>query len=1450
MKTLGICIGASNISMVLLEREKDGAVRILDTKTRPHEGNPRGTIAGLVDEDLLKGIRRLAVTGRKLRSKLNASSIPEPEAVEHACRHLRSLGQEADVIVSAGGETFIAYKLDREGRITGVFTGNKCASGTGEFFLQQIKRMNLSVDEAVSCADLANPYKVAGRCSVFCKSDCTHALNKGAPKERVVAGLCEMMAVKVSELLKKTDCEKVMVVGGASANTPMIRFLEKEIPGLTVPEQARCFEAMGAALWALERETRPIRSPEELFSEGDSFDQSLPPLGDYLPRVTFKEAIRQEAEEGDICILGLDVGSTTTKAVVLRTRDNAIVADCYLRTNGDPVGASRNCYREIHRQLAAKKVNVEITGLGVTGSGRQIAGLHALTPAVINEIIAHATAAVYFDPEVETIFEIGGQDAKYTCITSRVASDYAMNEACSAGTGSFLEEAARESLYIDTEEIGDIALKSSRPLNFSDQCAAFISSDIKTAIQEGAGVEDLAAGLVYSICLNYNNRVKGNRAVGQKVFMQGGVCYNRAVPAAMAALTGKEIIVPPEPGLMGAFGVALEVKNRQALGLLQPASFNPAELAERGVTYGRPFICAGGREKCDRKCTINMIEIKGKKYPFGGACNKYVNLLRDKKQPDAARLDLVQLRERLVYQKYSRERGVRLLPPNQKRVAVNRSLLTNTLFPLYYNFFTALGFEVLLSEEIDGEGMERRGAEFCFPVEIAHGALMDSIRREPDIYFLPHVGSMPVENGIENSVTCPFVQAEPYYLKASFDELKGKTVLSPVLDFSRGCEEGQDSFIEIGRELGIPESFAGEAFALGVRAQRDFHRECREIGKSFLEELEQDPAGTAIVLFGRPYNAFTKKANMGIPQKFATRGCRIIPYDFLPFEDEEPDESMFWALGQMILKAARFVQRHPRLFATFITNFSCGPDSFIVGFFRGIMGQKPSLTLELDSHSADAGLDTRIEAFLDVVQSYLEINRLKTGAPANVFRPARIVIENGKTLVESSGGERYPLNDPRVHLLIPSMGDLGSRMMAATLRHLGIRASAVPAPTAKELKIGKGYASCKECLPLILTVGSLFDYLETRADPGELLVYFMPTSPGPCRFGQYNVLIKSLIEKMQIENVAQISLTCDNSYAGLGTEFTARAWQAVIISDVLDDIYSAVLTIARDKKRALDLYHAVCEQIIASLEKDSWRGVKETLRKAARTLNKIERKQSLENTPKVSLVGEIYVRRDSFSRQYLVERLAGQGIVVNASPIAEWIYYCDYLQKTKNRHLLTGKDRLGNYILQFFKNSFERTIKGILAQSGFYKTHLVDVEKFIDNASGLINPRLTVETILTAGSAITEIVEDVAGVISIGPFGCMPSRIAEAVLNFKIDETKLETAQDKDFVARVMENHPALPFLAVETDGNAFPQVIEARLEIFCMQVERVHRRIMDLKSSSPKGYLAAVSSALRSFLL
>ncbi len=727
---LGVCVGASTISFVKATRERD-YITVSEVKLIEHHGNPKKVLNDYF-QNLDSENYSIVFTGRKFKNIINGYNIPEPEAIEKTVKFLK-LDGKIDVIASLGGENFIVYTLDKKGSILTVYTGNKCASGTGEFFLQQIGRMNLDIQQAIKLSESDNIYKVSGRCSVFCKSDCTHALNKGVPKEQVVSGLCKMIADKALELLVKQNSKNLLVIGGVSQNTGVIKFLKDSYPNLVVPEQATYFEALGACLKAAEKKFTVDKN--NLYKEVSHNFTFLPPLEKGNSNVIFKELKKSTPVENDVCILGLDVGSTTTKAVLLRVSDNSILASEYLRTNGNPVEASIECYKSIRNQVS---VPIKIIGLGTTGSGRHISALHALTKGIVNEIIAHAVASAYFDKEVDTIFEIGGQDAKYTFLTNGVASDYAMNEACSAGTGSFLEEASKESLNIYYKDIADIAFTAKNPINFNDQCSAFISSDIKTASHEGLPKEDIVAGLVYSICMNYINRVKGNRIVGKKVFMQGGVCYNKAVPYAMANLVGKEIIVPPDPGLMGAFGVALEIKRRIELNLLEPDDFSLDELINRKFRYLKEFECAGGSEKCDRKCKISVIEVESKKYPFGGACSKYYNeRLKIKSTPD--KYNLVKLRQEYIFKKYSTDI---LSVDSGVKIGISKSFLTNTLYPLYYLFFTKLGLKVILSEKIDSRGADKIRTSYCYPVEIAHGLFQDLLEKNVDYIFLPHITQM------------------------------------------------------------------------------------------------------------------------------------------------------------------------------------------------------------------------------------------------------------------------------------------------------------------------------------------------------------------------------------------------------------------------------------------------------------------------------------------------------------------------------------------------------------------------------------------------------------------------------------------------------------------------------------------------------------------------------------
>ncbi len=1442
---LGICVGASTVSIVHLaqptgstarDTRTPGPPQIVTTAVYPHDGNPKQTLLSALAALDMGTFSRVAATGRRFRKILNLSTVSEPDAVELAYTHVKPVDIACPAIVSAGGETFMVYALNRMGRITGVQTGNKCASGTGEFFLQQLRRMDVSLDEAATWSATETPHQVSGRCSVFCKSDCTHATNAGVPREKVTAGLCRMMANKVLELLKKIDRQNIMVTGGTARNQMMIAYLKEEISNLIVPEEAPYFEALGAALWALENDTRAFPGTDQLFlAEQATFD-ALPPLADFEAEVDFKSIPRATIQTGDRCILGLDVGSTTTKAVLLRTEDNAILASIYLRTNGDPVGASRRCYQAILEDVskAVDPAEITITGLGVCGSGRQIAGLHALTDGVINEIIAHAAAAIYFDPEVDTIFEIGGQDAKYTYITNGVASDYAMNEACSAGTGSFLEESALETLGVEMADIADVAIRGKYPPNFNDQCAAFIGSDIKNAIHEGIAHEDIVAGLVYSICMNYANRVKGNRPMGAKVFMQGGVCYNRAVPMAMASLLGKAIIVPPEPGLMGAFGVALEVKKRLDVGLMAEERFDLKALVAREVEYGKSFICGGGQEKCDRRCKIAMIHMDGQKYPFGGACNRYYNLRRNVRF-DVAKLDLVRIREHLIFEKYG-------VPPvttagARPTVGLNRSFLVNTYYPLYSTFFSKLGFDLLLPDHPDQEGIDRRNAPFCYPVELAHGFFHALITADtaPDYIFLPHFKAVPVQNGNASAQLCPLVQGETFYLTTTFKKeldalaAAGSRVLAPLLDLTGGLAASEKVLIETARDMGIGRREAKRAFDQAVTQQQNCRAEMKAIGRQALTELDADPEKIAVVTLGRPYNAFAKEAHMGIPHKFASRGIMVLPLDFIDYEKESGRRHMYWGMGQMILMAGKVIKRHPQLFGTYITNFSCGPDSFVIGYFRSLMGRKPSLTLELDSHTADAGLETRIEAFLDIVTAY---RKLETGgkftAREQAFTSARATLENGEPYVITSAGEHLPLTNPRVTLLVPSMGRLSSESIVPVFTRLGYHTKVHDPSDEAVLKLGRANTTCKECLPLILTTGTLLSYIQNDKKDDEVLVYFMPTGSGPCRFGQYYVFMEDLIARMEIPDVAMLSLSAENSYLGMSSDFNRWGWFAVIVSDIMEDIRAMLLANASQTDTALAIFEKEWENICQALGEGDFNGLEKQLEATTRQFQSIALKRPVEEVPVISLTGEIFVRRDDLSRQYITEYLARQGFATTCTPIAEWVRYTDYCAENGlSEHDLKGLERIRFFIRQKFMVRYEKRIKDLMNRSGLVHAEPIDIQAIMNQSAPYISHELAGEAVLTIGGSLAEVASAACGVIAIGPFGCMPNRLSESILNEAMTRTgKLAASPDNVNLKTILTDLDDLPFLAIESDGSPFPQLIHAKLEAFCLQARRLHERM------------------------
>ncbi len=1409
MQSLGINIGSSSIKAVLLEDKQ-----VLWKTNVAHEGNFLETLKTiLLENSVSPGVLSL-VTGTEGRYLINMNNVLESICIEEA---LSQLNLKVNAVVSLGGENFVVYTIDENGRIITSFAGNKCASGTGEFFKQQLGRMDLRLHDVANVPDTAKVCHMSSRCSVFMKSDCTHKLNKGeATKADIVLSLTDVMATKVVDFLKRAriNTGKVLLTGGVTKNKYIIKFVKEKMPDLDiiVPEEAPYFEAYGAAHLAK-------ASGSQFPGIGNIFKEQEIEFGRYKSlktaegKVNYLKSRRGSARPGGEYILGVDGGSTTTKVALIDIETAEIVASHYGRTHGDPVNALKECLVEVKKQLKEQigDAKITITLASTTGSSREILGVFLETPAVYNEIIAHAVGTTYFKPDIDTIFEIGGQDAKYAMLKNKVPIDYAMNEACSAGTGSFLEESASGDLNItDVRDIGDIAVQAQGPLKFGEQCSAFINSDIRKAIQLGATREDITAGIITSIVSNYLNRVVGNRTIGNNIVLQGGVALNKAVPLAFAMLMDKNITIPPDPELLGCFGVGILAKQKLDDGIIAKGKYEIDEILNTKIVYEREFRC----KACDNDCPIRVLNVNGHKYMFGGRCNKYANMRKKKNIDESTVFNYIEKREQLMFHECAPSKDD-FVKKYDFVVGVPKAFSVYTLWPLYSWFFHSLGIEVRLSEEISHEGVARTEGSYCFPAEIAHGAVQDIINSGLDYIFVPHFRDLESYVDDVHATFCPITQSLPYYIMKAFPEIDQKKFLAPIVSFKYGLEKALEEFIKMGGQLGIPEREVRRAFAIGCDKQENFWNLYRQIGKDAYEKA-MAAEHPVIAVLGRPYNAFTRDANMGIPLKFTTRGYSVIPFDMLPIEEAHIFDNMYWYYGQQDMKASVILKDQPNIFITFITNFSCAPDSFMLHYVKWIMGTKPFLVLELDSHSADAGVDTRVEAFLDIIEGYRsKLDQIREERYDNGLR----FINNGNDplhLMDLHNNRKIDIfGNKQVKMLLSNMGRLSSELLAASLRAANITAEAMPLPDIYTLQMARNHMSGKECLPSQLVLGSALKYFSSdKYRKDEIYLLFVPTTTGPCRTGQYFVFYENLFKDMRLENVVVVTLDSDNSYNELGSHFSKSAWWGLVVADYMKDIETSLRTCAVDPVTAIAKYDELWQELIDITETDIAQ-VLPALRRIAAEIAKIPLKRRLEDTPKVLVVGEIYVRRDDFAVDEMIRMFSKRGIIAKVSGITEWIYYCDYTRKhdiQKRLGLLPWykkpfseelRDLLGWQIEEMFKHSVEKRVKKALEITNLIPHTPHDMEHIMDNAEKhFVSDELYSEISISSGVASTAMMEDFSGIVNISPFACLIGRVIEGLIT--------PWSRERRF-----------PVISVEIDGDILPPNIVNKLEIFMLNVLR-----------------------------
>ncbi len=1407
---LGIDAGSTTVKVVIT----DGAGRLLDHDYRYGRGQPaRALLAALRDLGQRWDLAQVAGAGltgsgsELLAPLLGARRVNELVAQTHA---LEAVLPQARTVVEVGGQDSKLLRLEPENgrlRLADFAMNTLCAAGTGSFLDQQAERLGLSLAEFSALALQARqPARVAGRCAVFAKSDLVHLQQQGASLPDLVAGLCLAVARNLRATLGSGQPFQPPIVfqGGVARNAGMVWALEQVLglePGaLLVPPHCTLMAALGAAHLARvepapafrglaplagfvdTRRARPSSLPR-LFSPspqpGQGPNDVSPPWreGDGPPPLGEATAGRGEGEivalsaicpspqpgqgpndvspqGGEGVWLGIDVGSISTKAAAVDGQGR-LLAGCYLPTAGQPLDVAR---RALAHVLAEVGETAQVLGTGVTGSCRRLVAERLGADLMCNEIRAQARAARTCDPEVDTVFEIGGQDSKYIILRDGTIADQALNKACAAGTGAFLEEQAQR-LGLPVAELGRLALTAAAPADLGERCTVFVESDLVHHQQQGANQADLAAGLAYAVARNYLARVVDGRAVGRRVLFQGGVALNPAVVAAFEALLARPVVVPPRPELSGAVGAAL--------------------LA--GEESGNQGIRESGGQR----------------------------------SRGAALPDLFAEREGLLLRCLDDQ------PTGQgrPRVGFPRVLAFYDLLPYWGCFFRELGWEVVLSPpttpELAARAAAEAGAETCFPVKLAYGHVLWLLEQGVERIFLPSVVNRadPLP-GHSQSYHCPFIQAVPHLVEAALHQAgRPVSLLRPPVHFLWSGVAARE-LRAFARELGLPARQITAARRAAEAEQRRFEADLRRRGAEVLAGLA--PGQVAAVLVGRAYSTADPGLNADLPAKLRRLGVLALPLDCLPLDGIDVTDSvhnMFWHTGQRFLAAAQIIRDDPRLQAVYLTHFACGPDSFLLSFFREALGgksfdaaqdkpfdaaqdksfdaaqDKSFLELELDDHSGDAGLLTRLEAF---------------------FESGPWAVDSGQKTAANSDDHcslitaHYPLS----HVYIPDVCD-PTHVLAAAMRAHGLRAEVLPPSTAGTLALGRDLCLGRECLPCHTLVG---DIVQRAHQPGfepDRAAYLIPTSAGPCRLGQFHDLLRQVLRRQGLGELRVVAPSAENGYQyeGLGVpplRVGRLAWQGLVALDFLEKQRLHHRPYERAPGSADRLYDELLARLVAAVEAGGGRRIPAVLDEAARRFAALAVDRSRAR-PIIGLVGEIYLRLNPFTNQQIVRRVEALGGEVWLAPMSEWLYYANHF----SRFSAAAEHRYGNLLrLHLIRRVLDYDEGRLLdpVAACLPNAHEPPTAELLAAAAPYFHPVLRTEAPLTIGKAIDFARQGLDGILNVMPFTCMPGTVVAGL------------------AGRIRADWGGIPWLDVSFDGLGETNQ-QTRLEAFMHQAEQFRCR-------------------------
>ena len=1384
MKTYrgGIDIGSTTVKLVVL----DDSGQIVFGDYRRHHAHTQQTL-----NSLLKSVRqklgecdlKLRITGSgsiNLGRALGIGFVQEVVAVATA---LKAKVPQTDVAIELGGEDakIIYFKGGLEERMNGV-----CAGGTGSFIDQMAALLQT---DAQGLNEAAKSYRqihpIAARCGVFAKTDIQPLINEGATRADLAASIFQAV---VNQTISGLACGKpirgtVAFLGGplhflTELKAAFIRTLKLTEETAVDPEDSHLFAAMGAAMQAEDADGIALDLLVQRLDQGIRIRFEMPRLeplfrdeaeySDFCTR--HGGAVVPKAElsgyEGE-CYLGIDAGSTTTKLALIGG-DGQLLWHFYRSNQGNPIQTCQFAIGELKKQLpkTARIVRSCSTGYGEA----LLKAAFALDEGVV-ETIAHCTAASFFDPRVDCVLDIGGQDMKCIRLKNGTVDSIMLNEACSSGCGSFIENFA-SSMGYTAADFAKEALFAKAPVDLGTRCTVFMNSNVKQAQKEGAGVPDISAGLAYSVIKNALYKViklADAADLGRHIVVQGGTFHNQAVLRAFERIAGTEVTCPDISGLMGAFGAALTAKNHytgQKSGMLCLE-----EILK--LSYTSKSVRCGG---CTNNCMLTINNFGGRRHVSGNRCEKGAGRTgAGEKAPN-----MVEYKRQVLFDYPPLEQ------PGRGTIGIPRVLNMYENYPFWATFFRELGFRVVLSPFADRSiyelGMESIPSESeCYPAKLAHGHVQWLVNQGVKTIFHPCVFYEHQETkNAQNHYNCPIVVSYAENLRNNVESITEGDVryIRPFIAFTSEKTAADRLVKTAAEEWGIGEREVRSAVHAAWNAQLAAREKIRRRGQELLEEMERRGA-RGIVLAGRPYH-IDPEISHGIPELIASYGLYVFTEDCLPYDDTRRlplrvvDQ---WVYHSRLYGAAEFVSGRDDLELVQLTSFGCGLDAVTADQVSETLEKSNKLCtlLKIDEVNNLGAVRIRIRSLMAAMDM-----RREKGIRAKENTEPYIRREYTRSMQE----EGYTI-------LAPQMSPIHFNIIEPVFRKHGYNIVVLDNDNRDAIDTGLKYVNNDACFPSITVVGQIMQaVLSGKYDTSKLAIVMYQTG-GCCRASNYVAFIRRALEKAGLPHIPVISLNFNGMENNEGFQLKfpliVDAVQGVVYGDLLMRcLYrvrpyekipgSANALHAKWEKKCVEAltsghsirsYSRLCRQIVEDFDRFP---IDETLRK-----------------PRVGIVGEILVKYMPLANNHLVELLEREGAEAVVPDLLDFFNYGLYNTRYKAEFL--GEDRSG-ILSSKLGVRFVRLIRKP-ALDALKRSKRFDAPENIEHLAQMTKPYLSIgnqygEGWFLAGEMLELIDSGVPNIVCIQPFACLPNHVV-----------------GKGVIKALKKDHPEANIAAVDYDPGA-----------------------------------------------